>query len=262
MLTRRQALLTLAAVPVVAATTLPVMADEGARFEVIYVDPQGSGMDWQGHLGRVVTRGRRCCENCSIIVATLGHPDNKWEVLFTRSELKPLNAEAEDVLAAIGAHGTRFNVMPEGTCAECEIGGGADHADFCEYYNGFRVTREMFRRVLPDGSFSEHTIWAEAFAVYGTLISKNVDYARLTETWERPRGIDHLEFTEIRAKMRLVKRVDHKERFRVVTRISAEALEDLGMNGNALVAHYQNDPRGRVILHPEDWTYTALLRRT
>lgn len=125
MLTRRQALVYLTAVPLVATTTrsepTPVQTghpaevkaatvepDEGARFEVVKIDPEGSGMDWQGHLGRVITNAERCCENCLIIIGTLGHPANKWEVGFVPGELRPLNDAARVIEAEIAVETNRL----------------------------------------------------------------------------------------------------------------------------------------------------------
>lgn len=264
MLTRRDALLTLLAVPVVAATELSPEPDHaffvdvgalqpddavafvnqireemGARFEVVSIDPEGSGMDWLGHLGRVVTRGQRCCENCSIIIATLGHPDNKWEVGFTTRELRPLNAEAQTVLDEIADFKRkRFPLMS--------------------------ATREMFRRVLPDGSVSKYNIttsWALDDEPATNATTKGIEYRRYTETWERPRGIDHLSHEEIRAQLRLVERIDHNECFVVIDHSSAERLQELGIDGHAVMAGLEHDANWRVVCHPEDWSYTMLRRR-
>ncbi len=37
-----------------------------AKFKVIKIDPNGSGIDWSGHLGMVFD-GVRCCKNCTVI---------------------------------------------------------------------------------------------------------------------------------------------------------------------------------------------------
>ncbi len=73
----------------------------GAEFKVVRIDPEGSGMDYQGHLGATVTDAKRCCKNCTIIFGTCG--SNTDFGPFTVGELKPLNDEATRVLGEIRA---------------------------------------------------------------------------------------------------------------------------------------------------------------
>lgn len=71
---------------------------QGATFRVIYEDPDCSGLDYAGHKGMVVVSGRRCCRNCSCIVANFQdrlHP--KDAALFVSGELKPLNQRARKI---------------------------------------------------------------------------------------------------------------------------------------------------------------------
>lgn len=65
-----------------------------ARFKVVLIDENGSGMDFSGHLGAEVTNARACCRNCSIIVGDCGGA----EMEFTPNELAPLNDEASELL--------------------------------------------------------------------------------------------------------------------------------------------------------------------
>ena len=67
--------------------------NEDALFEVIEIDPQGSGMDWTIPIGSKVERAVGCCPHCTIIV---GYVDND-QVLFTPQELRPLNDAAEEL---------------------------------------------------------------------------------------------------------------------------------------------------------------------
>jgi hypothetical protein len=65
--------------------------EPGGRFKVIKVDPEGSGIDWSGHLGKTIHGARRCCQRCTIIFGYLGH----YEIgPFVRGELEPLDDEA------------------------------------------------------------------------------------------------------------------------------------------------------------------------
>ena len=57
---------------------------EGAVFKVIVVDPEGSGMDYCGHLGRTVENVKRCCDNCTVVVGDCGGT----EMLFLQHELE------------------------------------------------------------------------------------------------------------------------------------------------------------------------------
>jgi len=72
---------------------------ETAKFKVIKIDPEGSGMDWSGHLGAIVTDAFRCCENCTIIFGSIDDINNFGP--FIIGELEPLNEEAEKLLANI-----------------------------------------------------------------------------------------------------------------------------------------------------------------
>lgn len=67
-----------------------------ANFKVIKIDPEGSGMDWAGHLGYLVD-GLRCCSNCSVIF----HSDGNFGP-FIQGELESLDDEAELMLLDIG----------------------------------------------------------------------------------------------------------------------------------------------------------------
>jgi len=65
-----------------------------AEFKVIKIDPEGSGLDYSGHLGLKITKAKRCCKNCTIIFGE----DGGHEIgPFTRQELKPLNDAAKDI---------------------------------------------------------------------------------------------------------------------------------------------------------------------
>lgn len=70
-----------------------------AEFKVIKIDPDGSGMDYDGHLGMTVTNAKRCCENCTCIFGTIN--DNKDFGPFIRGELEPLNDEAKQIVEVI-----------------------------------------------------------------------------------------------------------------------------------------------------------------
>lgn len=74
--------------------------DQGAVFQVVQVDPQGSGMDWSGHTGMYVTGARRCCKNCTMIFGWMGAYREEM-VGFCHEELKPLNSEAQDIYKSI-----------------------------------------------------------------------------------------------------------------------------------------------------------------
>ncbi len=64
-----------------------------AKFKVILIDPEGSGMDYSGHRGLIVTNAKSCCANCNIIFGTI----NGIEIGFTPKELMPLNKEAMEL---------------------------------------------------------------------------------------------------------------------------------------------------------------------
>lgn len=70
-----------------------------ANFLVVKVDPEGSGLDYSGHLGKVLVNAKRCCENCTVIFGTIG----SWTDFgpFIQGELSPLNDEARAVEAEI-----------------------------------------------------------------------------------------------------------------------------------------------------------------
>lgn len=65
----------------------------GAQFKVIKIDPEGSGMDYFGHLGVIVTNAKRCCKNCVVIFGTVG--TNTSFGPFIPGELEPLNEEGK-----------------------------------------------------------------------------------------------------------------------------------------------------------------------
>lgn len=69
-----------------------------AMFKVVYVDPEGSGLDWSGHLG-VEFEGYRCCKNCTIIFGTDGNFGP-----FVIGELEPLNEQAIEVMWDVLTH--------------------------------------------------------------------------------------------------------------------------------------------------------------
>ena len=77
-----------------------------AQFKVVKIDPDGSGLDFSGHLGRVVTDATRCCKNCSVIFGTIG----SWTDFgpFVMGELSPLNDEARAIEAEIQAYVATF----------------------------------------------------------------------------------------------------------------------------------------------------------
>lgn len=70
-----------------------------AQFKVIKEDPEGSGMDYAGHLGMTVTDARRCCQNCCVIFGTIR--DNGEIGPFIPGELEPLNEEAQEMNLAV-----------------------------------------------------------------------------------------------------------------------------------------------------------------
>jgi len=71
----------------------------GAKFVVEKIDPEGSGADYGGHLGRIVTDAKRCCTRCTVIFGTVG--DNKEFGPFVPGELRALNDEARAIEAEI-----------------------------------------------------------------------------------------------------------------------------------------------------------------
>ena len=70
-----------------------------AEFKVIKIDPEGSGADYQNHLGLVVTNAKRCCKNCAVIFGTIG--DNHDFGPFIPGELEPINEEAKLIQSEI-----------------------------------------------------------------------------------------------------------------------------------------------------------------
>lgn len=72
----------------------------GGKFRVIKVDPEGSGLDWNGHLGKIITGAERCCERCTVIFGYLHHHEIGP---FVRGELEPLDAEARRIHGTIEA---------------------------------------------------------------------------------------------------------------------------------------------------------------
>lgn len=81
----------------------------GAVFKVTWVDPDGSGMDYSGHLGLYVYNAKRCCQHCTIIFAAWtpgGEVDDG--PCFGHRELTPVNPAAKRIMAEIDPH------LPEG----------------------------------------------------------------------------------------------------------------------------------------------------
>jgi len=82
-----------------------------AKFTVVKIDPEGSGEDYSGHLGKVVTDARRCCPRCTVIFGAIG--SNTDFGPFITGELSPLNDEARAIEAEIQAFVTsRFGAHP------------------------------------------------------------------------------------------------------------------------------------------------------
>ncbi len=76
----------------------------GAVFRVARVDPSGSGMDYSGHLGKIVYNAERCCKNCQVIFAAWrpgGDVPNGPS--FIDSELQAVNPAARRMLEEIEA---------------------------------------------------------------------------------------------------------------------------------------------------------------
>ena len=66
-----------------------------AEFKVIKVDPEGSGVDFSGHLGMTISNAKRCCHNCTVI---FGKTPSGMEIgPFIIGELQPLNEEANSI---------------------------------------------------------------------------------------------------------------------------------------------------------------------
>ena len=61
-------------------------------FKVIKIDPNGSGMDYSGHLGHTV-KATRCCDNCTCLFGE----DGKFGP-FIPGELEPLDERAHKIL--------------------------------------------------------------------------------------------------------------------------------------------------------------------
>jgi hypothetical protein len=77
----------------------------GAVFRVKYVDPNGSGQDYSGHLGAYVYNAERCCKNCQIIFAAFepGGDVENGPGFYAPRELTPINREAKRLLAEVWA---------------------------------------------------------------------------------------------------------------------------------------------------------------
>lgn len=69
------------------------------QFKVIKIDPEGSGMDYSGHFGAIVTNAKRCCKNCTVIFGTVGKNTDFGP--FVPGELEPVNEEARAILKEI-----------------------------------------------------------------------------------------------------------------------------------------------------------------
>jgi hypothetical protein len=89
--------------------------EDGAVFRVVYVDPDGSGADLRGHLGRLVTNAERCCENCTMIFGTLSKrkDGSPYEAGFVRGELIPLNKQAMRIHGEIEAKYDFWTGLPK-----------------------------------------------------------------------------------------------------------------------------------------------------
>jgi hypothetical protein len=76
-----------------------------AEFCVVKVDPEGSGMDFSGHLGMVVKDANRCCPRCTVIFGTLVGEEGTYPDAgpFVPGELSPLNDEAKEIVTEIDA---------------------------------------------------------------------------------------------------------------------------------------------------------------
>jgi len=93
----------LSGVAIYVVSRLP-WSKHGAVFRVTYVDKDGSGMDYSGHLGSYVYNATRCCKNCQIIFAAWkpgGDVDSGPS--FIDHELTAVNPAAARILAEIRA---------------------------------------------------------------------------------------------------------------------------------------------------------------
>ncbi len=72
-----------------------------AEFKVIHIDPEGSGMDYAGHMGKTVYNAKRCCENCTVIFGDMSGLTDVGPFLL--NELEPTNEEALEVRREIDA---------------------------------------------------------------------------------------------------------------------------------------------------------------
>lgn len=70
-----------------------------AEFKVIKIDPTGSGMDYNHHLGEIIKDVKRCCKNCECLFGTLGFITMMGP--FIPGELEPLNEEAKQIMLEI-----------------------------------------------------------------------------------------------------------------------------------------------------------------
>lgn len=72
-----------------------------AVFRVVKVDPEGSGLDWSGHLGSLVDHAARCCRRCTIVFGKIGGHEIGP---FVRGELEPVNLAAQKIWNEIEAY--------------------------------------------------------------------------------------------------------------------------------------------------------------
>lgn len=67
----------------------------GAKFKVVWVDRECSGVDMAGHLGKNVYNAKRCCNNCCIIFGESAFQNEVGP--FGPGELISLNEEARAI---------------------------------------------------------------------------------------------------------------------------------------------------------------------
>ncbi len=77
-----------------------------AQFKVVKVDPEGSGVEYAGHLDMTVTGAKRCCSRCTVIFGTMGTTQDVGP--FVPGELEPLNDEAKALVREIDAFRDRL----------------------------------------------------------------------------------------------------------------------------------------------------------
>ena len=76
----------------------------GAVFKVVYVDPDGSGEDYGGHLGAYIYNAERCCLNCQMIFGSFSPKEGAdGGPGFIDHELEPVNARARKLMAEVQA---------------------------------------------------------------------------------------------------------------------------------------------------------------